>query len=208
MAAGSAGSAGGMAKGAPKTRGGKDVIVKAAVRNFTDRGYHGTSMRDIARSADVTVASIYHHFGSKQDILLELMVTTMSDLISSTRSALLAAGATPAEQLDALVRAWVIFHTTRQPEALIGASELRSLDRLGLRLVVTLRDEQERMFRDVIERGVAEGAFKTPHPLDATRAVLNMGSSVSWWYRRRGPTPPEELATRYCELARGTVRGT
>ena len=41
------------------TRGGKEVIVTSAVANFTERGYHGTSMRDIARAADVTVASIY-----------------------------------------------------------------------------------------------------------------------------------------------------
>jgi AcrR family transcriptional regulator len=189
-----------------KPRQGRPVVVEAAVRNFADVGYHGTSVRDIARDADVTVASIYHHFASKQEILQDVMVATLEELIRRTSEGLAAAGPAPADRLVALMRAWILFHTGHRAEALIGASELRSLTPEGRARVVGLRDEQERLFRTVIEDGVASGDFATPFPREATRAVINMGYSVASWYRPGGDVPPEELARRYCELALATVR--
>jgi AcrR family transcriptional regulator len=190
-----------------RTRGGKGVVLKAAIANFTELGYHGTSMRDIARDAGVTVASIYHHYPSKQEILAEIMAKTLSDVIASTRNALMGAGSSASDQLCAVVRAWVEFHTTRQAEALIGASELRSLEAGGRKLIVALRDEQEGLFRGVIERGVELGEFATPYPREAARAVINMGRSVATWYRPGGGVTSDQMAERYVELALATVRG-
>ncbi|MBC7593582.1 MAG: TetR/AcrR family transcriptional regulator [Kineosporiaceae bacterium] len=191
---------------ATKARGGKDVILTAATKNFQAFGYHGTSMRDIARDADVTVAAIYHHFASKQEILQDIMVRSLSDVISLTRTALLGSGSSSSDQLHALMTAWILFHTSRQPEAIIGASEIRSLDPSGRRLITTLRDEQERMFRDVIDRGIAEGDFATPYSHDAARAIIEMGYAVAAWYRQGGHLHPQEMAQRYAELALATVR--
>lgn len=179
--------------------------MSSAIRNFTERGYHGTSMRNIAADANVTVASIYHHFASKQDVLQAIMVKSLSDVISSTRMALLGAGTDPAAQLGALVHAWILFHTDRQAEAQIGASELRSLDGPGRKLIVTLRDEQQRMFQDVVDRGITAGDFTTRYPREAARAVINMGYSVASWYSASGDVAPGEMADRYVELALGTV---
>ncbi|MGW5072221.1 TetR/AcrR family transcriptional regulator [Rhodococcus sp. NPDC004095] len=185
---------------------GRQVILDSAVRNMTERGYHGTSMRDIARDADITVASIYHHFASKQEILQDIMVRALHDAIAMTRGALVRSAGTPADQLRSVVRAWVMFHTTRQSDARVGASEIRSLDHDGRRLVVALRDEQESIFRDVIDRGVEESVFATPLPRDAARAIINMGQSVCAWWRPDGPLAPEELAQRYADLALAMVQ--
>ncbi|QCW49633.1 TetR/AcrR family transcriptional regulator [Nocardioides dongxiaopingii] len=194
-----------MARPRAQVRGGRVVLVESAVQNFTELGYHGTSMRDLARTAGVTVASIYHHFSSKQEILQQIMVGTMTDVLALTGAALDEAGPTPTERLGALVEAWVLFHTGRQAEALIGASELRSLDEGGRAAVVALRDEQEAVFRAVVEAGVADGEFATTHPLEAARAIINMGYSIATWYRAGGPVTPEEMAGRYRDLALATV---
>lgn len=191
----------------PQTDGGtgRANILDAAVENFQRLGYHGTSVRDIARDAGITPASIYHHFSSKQIILQEIMEKVLGDVISLTRAAVLRADGTPGSQLEALVRTWVLFHTSRRAEALIGASEIRSLDEVGRRLVVTLRDHQEQLFRDVVDRGIAEGSFTTPYPREAARAIINMGYSIASWYRPGGELSPDELADRYAALALGTV---
>lgn len=198
-----------MARPRGQLRNSREVLVAAAVENFTVLGYHGTSMRDIARTAGVTVASIYHHFASKQEILQHVMIGTITDVLGATRQAVdvaVAAGATtPTEKLEALVDAWMIFHTTRQAEALIGASEIRSLDEAGRAIVVGHRDEQEALFRSIIDEGVATGTFATSYPREAARAIIEMGYSVSSWYRLGGELSPEEMSVRYRELARGTV---
>lgn len=191
-----------------QVRGGKKVIIDAAVSLFTTVGYHGASMRDIASRADVTVASIYYHFKSKQEILQEIMVGILTEVITETRTSVLAAGNEPSRQLDALVRSWVLFHVRREDEALIGASEIRSLDAEGLTKIVSLRDEQENIFRAVVDRGVEEGAFLTPHPHEAARAIIAMGRSIVGWYRADGPVSPEALAAEYAELALAMVRSS
>lgn len=75
-----------------RTRSGRDAILDAAVDRFERLGYHGTTMRDIARGADLTVASIYSHFSSKQQMLQDIMVRVLSDGLALTRSAVLRAG--------------------------------------------------------------------------------------------------------------------
>lgn len=198
-----------MARPRGQLRNSREVLLAAAVENFTALGYHGTSMRDIARTAGVTVASIYHHFASKQEILQHVMIGTITDVLGATREAVdaaVAAGATtPTEKLEALVDAWMVFHTTRQAEALIGASEIRSLDEAGRAVVVGHRDEQEALFRSIIDEGVTAGVFATSYPREAARAIIEMGYSVSSWYRLGGELTPEEMSVRYRELARGTV---
>ncbi|MEQ6901026.1 TetR/AcrR family transcriptional regulator [Nocardioides sp. YIM 152588] len=189
-----------------QVRSGRGPLVSSAVRNFTERGYHGTSMRDIASGAGVTVASIYHHFASKQEVLVHIMAGTLTDLLSVTVAADEAADRTARARLEAVVDAWVLFHTERQSEALIGASEIRSLEGPGRDTVVGLRDEQEALFRSIVTAGVESGEFATAYPREAARAILNMGSMVSSWYRPGGELSPEEMSERYRDFALGTVR--
>lgn len=191
---------------ATQPRGGRKVVLDAAVTLFTRVGYHGASMRDIAGEADVTVASIYYHFKSKQEILQEIMVGILTEVIAETRASILAADNRPDRQLDALVRCWVLFHIRRQAEATIGASEIRSLDDEGLRRIVALRDEQENIFRSVVNRGVQERVFATPHPHEASRAIIAMGRSIVGWYHVGGPISPDALAAEYAELSLAMVR--
>lgn len=188
-----------------QARSGRAAVLDAAVQNFQRVGYHGTSMRDIATGAGFTVASIYNHFPSKQRILQEIMVGILTDALAATRSAVLRAGALPHDQLRALMHAWLVFHTERRDEAVVGATEIRSLDPDGRRLVVALRDEQEHLFREVVEHGAETGAFGTPHPAEAVRALIAMGTSVASWYRPGGGLTPHQMGERYARLALGLV---
>lgn len=184
----------------------REVILGSAVDRLTAVGYHGTSLRDIADGAGVTTTSIAHHFGSKQGVLREIMVAAITESVELTRAAVRVAPDDPADQLLALVRMWIWFHTHRRPYAVISATELRNLVGEGLTTVLARRHEQEALFRRVVERGVADGAFATPYPREATRAVLQMGRDVCSWYRPGGGVGPEELAEEYGELALALVR--
>ncbi len=180
---------------------GPETILSAALRAFYERGYHGTSIRDIASGAGMTPASLYHHFSNKQDILSTVMTRIMRDALATTRHELLRAGPSPVEQVSALVRAWIVFHANRRVEARVGASELHCLEREGRQLVVTLRDEQEQMFRSVVARGVEEGVFRTAHPREAARAVVNMGTAVATWFNPDGKLTADDIAVIYVDLA-------
>jgi len=74
-------------------------ITKAAHRLFLERGYHGTSMREIAREAGIAVGGIYNHFASKEDIFLAVLVKhhPYHDVLSAMNAA-------QGEKIEAFVR--------------------------------------------------------------------------------------------------------
>ena len=58
-----------------------DAPLVAAFEAFLEVGYHGATMRDIARRAELSVPGVYHHYASKQEMLLTILELTMNDLM-------------------------------------------------------------------------------------------------------------------------------
>lgn len=88
----------------PRTRGGRERILKTAGRLFVQFGYAATSTRDIAQAVGIQQPSLYHHFSGKKEILTELLISTLGP--SAARAQELAAdeSLTSAARLEALVR--------------------------------------------------------------------------------------------------------
>ena len=181
-------------------------LIAAAVEVMSARGYHGTSVRDIAAGAGTSPGILYHHFGTKEGLLATLLDRGLDLLIAATEQALDVAGDDPADRLRAVVGAHVRIHLESQRESLVGSSELRALEPASLRLVVAKRDVQQRIFDRVVREGVRRGTFATPHPEDAARFITAASTAVAAWYRPGGPLSPDELIRRYQEIALDTVR--
>lgn len=184
---------------------GARIVIAAAVDAMAEHGYHGTSVRDIGERAGMSVAAIYHHFPSKQDLLFTIMDRGIDELIRRSEEADAAAGDDPAERLRALVRVHVLRHVERQKESFLGNSELRSLDEPARNTVLGKRDQQMQLFYRVVRDGVDRGSFRTPFPTEAARGIITMCTAVATWYRKTGPLPPEDIAHRYAELALAMV---
>src|SRR5512140_3586573 len=61
----------------------RDDILRASAQIFSQKGFHATSMQDIAQAVSVQKASLYHHFTSKQEILLALLDRALDLIIDS-----------------------------------------------------------------------------------------------------------------------------
>lgn len=180
---------------------GAEAMLRVALSLFVEQGYHGTSMRDIAARAGVSVSAAYHYFPSKADMLRTIMVRVTEDLIADLETARDGAGPDPAARLAALARTHVLLHTRRQDESFIGNSELRSLAPADRRKVVALRDRVGQVFKEVVAEGCRRGVFGQPYSAETVRAILTMCTAVAGWYRANGPDRPEVVAERYAELA-------
>ncbi|NLU83596.1 TetR/AcrR family transcriptional regulator [Rhodococcus sp. HNM0569] len=181
------------------------ALIAAAVETMAAKGYHGTSVRDIASAAGVSVGSLYNYFGSKHDLLALILDRGLDDLVTATEDALLRAGTDPADRLRAIVGVHVGRHTAAPRESLLGNSELRSLTPHARAVVVTKRDVQQRMFDRVVADGARRGAFTTPTPVDAARFVVSACTAVATWYRADGPLGADEVTARYQEIALAAV---
>ena len=68
------------------------AILDAALAVFSERGYHASSIDDIARKGGVSKALIYEHFASKQDLYAELLEQHAGELFSALAEAISEAG--------------------------------------------------------------------------------------------------------------------
>ncbi|MFD7179347.1 TetR/AcrR family transcriptional regulator [Streptomyces sp. NPDC059904] len=180
---------------------GHKAIVEAARREFSERGYGATSIRDIAQRAGVSLSALYYYYKGKQDLLVAILDDGLDAYFGACDTALEAAGDDPAEQLEALVAATVRFRTGHPVKSSIVLTEGRSLEPEHLARYRKNEARGTRQFREVIEGGVAQGIFLTPYPDDARRAVIAMCNAIAEWYQAEGPVSVDELVERYVALA-------
>jgi len=182
-----------------------DAVLKAALASFIETGYHGATVRDIARRAGLSVPGIYHHYATKQDMLLAILDLAMEDLLSRSRAAKDEAGGDPVRAFARLVECLVLFHCHRRDLAFIGSSEMRSLEHANRVRITSQRTAQQRLIDAEVDAAVRSGRFGVSFPRDAARAVVTMCTAVPSWYRADHESTPEQVAVRYVEFALGIM---
>ena len=177
------------------------MIVDAARGLFATKGYGGTTIRDIAKAADLTSGSLYHHFTSKEAMLVEILHDFLDDLVARFE-AIERRGGTPEDTLRDLVRD--AFHTI---DATPDAVALYQQAAPGLRarpefvFVEQSTGRVEMVLRRTVRAGQEQGRFRSD--LDESLAYRFIRDTV-WaavhWYDPAGPKSPEQLADRYLRM--------
>lgn len=178
----------------------RERLVEAAVAAFAEKGFHGTTTRDIAAAAGMSPAALYVHHRSKEELLHQISRAGHDRTLALVREAV-AASTDPREQLLAVVRDFVTHHAEGHTRARIVNYELAALSPAHLEEISAVRRAIEQEVRGVVEAGVASGAFHTPNPQMTTLALLSLGIDVARWYRDEGAWSPGEIADHYCDLA-------
>jgi AcrR family transcriptional regulator len=184
-------------------------LEQVATRLFAERGYHATSMEDLARALGLRRGSLYTHISAKQELLLATVEQGAEAFERAMSSALAEDGADPLERLRAALRAHVGVVAAHPDAAACFLYEWRHLDERERARAVELRDAYELRVRALFVDGVAAGSFR--EDLDvafATLAFLSLGNWSSTWYRAGGPLSPDEVAERFFALlALGVAAG-
>jgi len=118
--------------------------IALAQRAFMETGYHGATMRFIAGLAQISVPGLYHHYASKQDLLVRILDLTMSELLWRVQAAR-DEGRDNVERVALIVECLALFHTHRRELAFLGASEMRSIEPVNRRRIAALRTDSQRI---------------------------------------------------------------
>lgn len=184
---------------------GSDALSVSAREIFAERGYHGTSIRDIAKRAGLSLSALYYWHSSKQELFARLMEDSVTDYLRTCDGALAGCGDDPRARLDAVVRATVDYRVRRRVESTVAAREIRNLEPRHAKRLSDLRASIKRLFCDVIEGGVRAGTFDCAHPDEARRAIQAACNTIPQWYDPDGDVSPTELSERYVTIARRIV---
>lgn len=172
-----------------------EALLAAAARTFAERGYHPTSMRDLARASGFSLAGMYHYVEGKQELLFLIQDRTFGRVLEGARAAV--AGATdPEARLRAFIRHHVVFFAAHMDEMKVLAHEEAELT--GPMLGQVRRHKKEYVgLLDALLREVP-GRHADPHI--SAYALFGMMNWIYTWYRPSGPTPPDALADELASL--------
>jgi AcrR family transcriptional regulator len=184
-----------------------DQIRTAALEAFYSKGYHGTSLREIAVLVGIKVPSLYNYISSKQQLLFDLMSQVMKDLMLETVGAVKQAGSSPEDQLGAVIRAFILYNIGHPHEAAVSDAELRALNRRNLKAIIKLRDEFDAIFSEIIKRGIDKGVFTVADVPMIKSTILTVCARIYVWYRPAGPRDPDEVASLISDYLISGLRG-
>lgn len=176
----------------------RQEILSAAGDLFRTRGYHATSMRDLARSLNLRGSSLYAHIASKEELLEHIVRSAAAAFLAQAARA---GAEDPRERLAQLIRGHLEVIVRELPNATVFFHEWRFLPPEVRREVVAQRDRYEARFREVICQGVTEGVFAVQ---DAKLASTFILSALNWsyqWFSAEGPLTLEQLSAHYTALA-------
>ena len=188
------------------------VILEEATRLFSQKGVETTSMRDIAGAVGITAASLYNHFGSKNEILYTVLYEAMEALAASCRQSIDEAADDPVDKLYQLVTRHITFQIA-QLEAismmdaqLFRASRMsRSLTDVQRNHLNGLQDEVVHLFRDVLDEGRKQGVMSFSDSTITAFGILGIIEHITYWYSPDGPVKGPELAESLASMALKSV---
>ncbi len=176
-------------------------ICAVAARVFYEKGYDGASMQDIAEAVGLTKAGLYHHVGSKDRLLFEIMNYGM-DILDETVLQEVKSIADPRDKLRKTIAGHIdLIVRARDQEITVILHENRSL-KGALRKKINAR---KRQYIDYLENLIAEvQAASGPGPRVAPRiaafALLGMVNWLYQWFDPEGPIKQKELAESYVDF--------
>jgi len=180
-------------------------IVQAAAQVFRQKGYHAASMQDIADAVGLQKASLYHHFASKQDILLEILDKAL-DILIAEMQAVLDMDLPPEQQLRQAMRAYIDRVTQEASLAAVLQHEHRNLDPRRRASHITRRDRYDKLWRELIRRGIERGAFRRLDERMVSFALLGIQNWVITWYRPEGRLSASEIADQFADMMLSGLR--
>jgi len=184
-----------------------DAVRTAAAELFARQGYRGTSMKDIGGALAVSAPNLYNHVPNKQDLLVVIMDTAMDRAHAALDEALAGVGDVAA-QLRRATETSVLDFLGHAAEITVCNTEIRSLEEPGRSRIIGKRDAYAARIRTIVDRGCAEGRFRTAHPRPATFAILELPANATAWFNERGQLSAEEVARIYGDFALDIVRST
>lgn len=180
-------------------------ILEAAARIFCEKGFDKASMGDIADAMGLTKAGLYHHIGSKEELLFEIMSYGM-DLFEQKVLNRVMSIADPLERLRAALRGHVLLVIRDRPKEVTvilhetNALKGRYRDRINTRKKRYIRF-LEKTFRELVKSGVA----RRVDPSVAAFAMLGMINWIYQWYRPGGRLDENALADALGDVLLGGI---
>ena len=172
-------------------------LLASAAKVFAARGFHATTMRDLARASGMSLAGMYYYVRGKDELLHQIQERCFTRVLDEAQSALEDAE-DPAERLRVFIHHHVTFFARHRAEMKVLSHEAESLSRAHLSGVTALK----RRYVNLLLRLIADASpdVELPQRSVLAYALFGMMNWIYTWYDPAGPVPPPALAEQFSQL--------
>ena len=190
----------------------KGRIIDAAAHAFATHGVDQTSIDDIAHHLGATKGKIYHHFGSKSELVCAIRKHSVQLTLERVRPQF-EADMPPPDKFHAMAKAHVIAMISELAYHRVVVEEMRGSKTGGtttaeraLRFeIAALQSQYEGFFRSTLAEGIASGYFRDQDISIAVRSFLMMLHAPIYWYQPRDTDNIAAIANQLANMALGAV---
>jgi AcrR family transcriptional regulator len=173
----------------------REAVIRAAAHAFNLKGYHNTSLDDIAAALEVTKPTVYYYVTNKEQLLFECFVAGVEQIRAAFRE--VRDQNIPArERLHAVLRhyaktiasefGWVMVRVEEQDLSPDMSSHIKAM-----------KSEIDQGIRRLIREGIQDGSI---HPCDPKMTAFALAGSLNWiahWYRENRSMTAAEIADAF-----------
>ncbi len=182
----------------------RSAVLRTAVQMFNERGFHQTSLDDVAARLGVSKPTIYHYLGNKDQVLLECVTIGLAQLLAAADSARQVPG-TGADRLTSFLRRYAEVNMDDFGRCVIRTSE-EALAPDSRRQFRALKRKIDAALRELIEEGMADGSVA---PGDPRMLGFALAGALNWparWHDPAGTQSADALADQLVAwLAQGFI---
>ena len=178
----------------------KDQLREVAQTLFKEKGYAGSSMRDIAQIMGIEAPSIYNHVNSKHDLLKRICFEIADKFLLIINNIKKAGSSHPAITLQTIILEHVKVVTENHDASAVFTNEWRFLEACDLENFIKLRNKYERFIEKTIKDGLEQGIFKTSNTKLVTLSLLTTLNGIYHWYNPNGRLKAEDISHNIMNL--------
>jgi len=182
----------------------RDAVIRAAAREFNRKGYHNTSLDDIAARLEVTKPTVYYYVTSKEQLLFECFVAGVEQIRAAFRA--VRELAVPArERLNAVLRHYGEAVASEFGWCMVRAED-QDLSPAMSRHIKSLKSEIDQGIRRLLRDGIQDGSIE---PCDPKMTAFALAGALNWiahWYREDQSLTPAQIAGAFVTIFEGGLR--
>ena len=177
-----------------------EFILRSAARIFAEKSYHSTSMRDISRATNVSLAGLYHYCKSKEELLFLIQDNCFGRVLERLEQRLQNVG-DPIAKLGIFIENHLSFFAANMAEMKVLSHEAESLGGDLYAHVSTRKDQYTRLARQILRE--VQDTQQSKEPIDLTVATYALFGMMNWiynWYDPHGKLNVSDLASNVMRL--------
>lgn len=180
-------------------------ILEYAIKLFRDKGYHATSMQDLADAVGLQKGSLYHYISSKEDLLMKIIDRAMRALMVKA-AAIDREKLEPTEKLHRAIQEQIEAVASNLGSLTVFIRETHALTPEQKDVIWTARRRYRELYGSIINEGISSGIFREVDPHLVSLALFGMGNSIYQWYKEDGRLSASEIGRAFADLLVNGIR--